>query len=169
MRYRWTVPVFFLILILQGTLFNVFAVRGSTPNAILCAVILSALLYDNSRPAVLVSIFCALLYDFSFSAYVGPSALAVLVVYLLLKLATVFLNSENTLNALVMSAGASFVFQILYRVPILIPSGLEMTAIFNRLPSFIIYNSIIVVLVHFFVMKRRHRVVKGDFTGGLYI
>ena len=68
MRYRFAIPVFLLLFLLQGTLLNIFAVCDTTPNLILCAVVLSVLLRENSRSAMVLCIFFGLLYDLVFSA-----------------------------------------------------------------------------------------------------
>ena len=169
MRYRFAIPVFLLLFLLQGTLLNIFAVCDTTPNLILCAVVLSVLLRENSRSAMVLCIFFGLLYDLVFSAYVGPSAIAFLIIYLLSKLAIVYLNPDSSLNALLIAVAASFLFKLIYGILIVLPSGLSVRVLFAHMPMFLIYSSSVIVLVHFIVMRRRRHISKRDFSGWLYI
>lgn len=169
MKYRFAIPVFLLLFLLQGTLLNIFAIYDTTPNLILCAVVLSVLLHKNSRSALVLSILLGLLYDIAFSPYVSPSAIAFLIIYLLSKFAIVYLNPDSSLNALLIAVSASFLFQFIYGILIVLPGGLSARALFTHMPVFLIYSSLSIVIVHFFVMRRRRHISKRDFSGGLYI
>ena len=79
MKIRIAALLFTGAFLIQGSLLNLFAVMGVTPNLLLCLVITLTLLYDTDRAIYLGAAF-GVLYDLIYSDVIGVASIGLLIV-----------------------------------------------------------------------------------------
>ena len=166
-RYIYLGLGFLLAFILQTTVLKHIAVFGYSPNLVLCMVVVCSFLYDEKIGLVYGIVF-GLLLDFTANIYVGPSAIAFILVYLFVIAIRKIFNHEHLLPELLL-AGVStplylFVMWFLYLIG---GSPVSIIVVLKALPVLLIYNGIVIVLLHLLLVKGviKHRKDTG-FTGG---
>lgn len=168
MKTRYVVFIFIAALAVQSTVLRYVAVNGVSPNLLLCLVIVFAFLYDEPYGIAFGAVFGVLL-DLHFGMYVGISGISFMSAAVAMTLLKKYLNHELVLPAvvggLIGSALNSVVYWGLYKI-----AGVPHTLayILKMQPTVIIYNVVLVVILHLILRQGviRHRkdlYYKGSF------
>ncbi|GHU49856.1 hypothetical protein FACS1894127_4050 [Clostridia bacterium] len=168
MRTMHGVIFFIIAFAVQSTLLRYFTINGVAPNLLLCLVIVFAFLYDRPYGIVFGTIF-GVLWDISFGIYVGISSIALLFVALAMILLKKFLNHELLLPALVGGLAGSLINNGIYwGLYMLLGIPHSMTYILKSQPTLIVYNTVLVLVLHLILRRgvirhRRDQYYKGGF------
>ena len=160
MTYRLATLIFFLAFLFQASLLNLISIFGATPNMILCLVIVFAFLYDQDNFGIVLGVVFGLLYDICFMPVVGVSAM----LYFLIALAVMFsreiLNKENIGTVLLMTAVATFAFNLLtWCMYWVLGNGISIMTMLRVQPLQIIWNLVVVSILYAVVIRKviKHR------------
>ena len=104
MKY-WKASLLFLAaFFIQTSLLNLISIAGCTPNLILCMVVVLSFLYENEMYGVVFGAVFGLLYDICYSSVIGPTAISLVLVAILILVLREYANIENIVNMWVISA-----------------------------------------------------------------
>ncbi|QHI73323.1 rod shape-determining protein MreD [Aminipila terrae] len=154
MKMRFAVIIFFVAFLLQGTVLNLFAINGATPNLILCLVVVFSFLYEDFNGLILGVVF-GLLTDSCMAQYVGVAAFSYLIVCLIVINMRETINKENIASIIIVSVGSTLIYNFIYY---LINAGFgsiySLTYWLKLQPIYILYNSAIVFLLYLIFIKK---------------
>ena len=155
MKYKYAAIMFFVAFIIQTTLMNAFSVFEVTPNLLLCLVVIFSFLYDENNYGVVLGVVFGLLYDICFSQYIGPAALAFLVISLSIMLVNVVMNKEAVFSVIIIAAAATVIYTLIYwGIMAMLGSNYSFLYMINFLPMYILYNTVIVTLLYYLMIKK---------------
>ncbi|MDR2610829.1 MAG: rod shape-determining protein MreD [Clostridiales Family XIII bacterium] len=102
MRYYAAVPIFLFAFLLQTTVLWKLPVFGSSPNLLLCLVVIFSFLYEERYGLILGALFGVLL-DIATSALIGPQAITFVAVYLIVRVLRNVFNHEKLIPDVLMA------------------------------------------------------------------
>ncbi len=114
MRYKHAAILFAAAFLLQATVFSAAGLKGAAPDLILILTVIITFLYDNRLSGLVTGTVFALLADICFGQYAGIGALCCFVTGLLVWIFKDFFDKENFANALMISAAATIVNNVLF-------------------------------------------------------
>lgn len=154
MKVRYAIIIFLVAFFMQGTILNLFSVYGTTPNLILCLVVIFSFLYEDNNGLILGVVF-GLLTDLCMTHYMGATAFCLLVVSLLVSLLRENINKENIISIIIVSIGSTVIFNLIYFVINMCFGSIYSITYWLKLqPLYIIYNSAIVLILYLIFIKR---------------
>lgn len=159
MRLPYGVIVFFIVFLFQTTVGSSMAVFGYSPNFLLCLVVVFSFLYQRYYGLILGIIF-GLLLDFAVGQYVGISAVAFVLIYLLISKLKEIFNQERVLPELLMSVIGTLTYIVVYWcIYALMGSPYTALYVLKSVPVLLIYNSLFVLIFHFIFVRSiiKHR------------
>lgn len=150
MRYRWAVLIFVAAFLFQICIVGNITVFGASVNLILCTAVITAFAYPEDTSGLIFGSLFALIYDFAFSPAPGVTALALAVTVLIgMGVKRVFLNSENSLSAVIVSLASVIVYYNLYWCLVKIAGiNTAYTAMLTKLPLYLILNFIVMFIMY---------------------
>ena len=155
MKYRYAAGMFLAAFILQTTLLNVAGVFGATPNLLLCLVVILSFLYDDNNCGLVLGVVFGLLYDICFSEYVGIAALALFAVSLSVMLVNIVMNKEAVFSVVIISAASTVMYTLIYWwIMAMLGSSYSFVYMAKLLPVYILYNTTIVIMLYFLMIKK---------------
>jgi rod shape-determining protein MreD len=167
-RYIWGVLWFFLAFILQTTVLKHVAILGWSPNILLCLVAVYSFLYEEKIGLVMGIIF-GILLDFSINLYIGPSSFAFVLAYGVAMIIKRVFNNERLLPEILLATLVTPIYLfVIWLFYIIGGNPMPISVVISALPVLILYNDIIVVLLHVLlvrgVIKRKQEAgFKGNF------
>lgn len=159
MKIRIAALLFTGAFLIQGSLLNLFAVMGVTPNLLLCLVITLTLLYDTDRAIYLGAVF-GVLYDLIYSDVIGVASIGLLIVGFLTWKARQLLNRENILSILILSSAGTLIYNLLYwGIVNLFRDQFGFLDFLKLQPGYVAYNMLVMILLYLSLINRaiRHR------------
>ena len=167
-RYVLTALGFLFALILQTTVLKHVAIMGYSPNLLLCLIVVSSFLYDE-KVGLIYGVLSGLLLDLSTGLYVGPSAIAFVLVYLFVISMRMIFNHERLLPEFLL-AGVStplfmFTYWLLYK---LAGSPVSVMLVLKALPVLLIYNAVIIIVLHLILVRGVIRYKRDSSLTGKY-
>lgn len=169
-RYIFAAIGFTIAFIIQTTLLKHFTILGWSPNLILCLVVVCSFLYDEKIGIIYGFVF-GLLLDFITNIYIGPSAIAFTIIYLVALLIRHIFNYEKLLPALLLAAVSTPVYLlVIWICQISAGSPASILLVLRALPVQLVYNGVIIILLHLVLVRGvvKHR-RDASFTGGFRI
>ena len=155
MKYRYATCLFLAAFVVQTTLVNVIGVFEATPNLLLCLVIILSFLYDENNCGLVLGVVFGLLYDICFSEYVGIAALAFLIISLSVMLVNIVMNKEAIFSVIIIAVAATVIYSLFYWcVTAMLGSGYYFVYMLKFLPMYILYNTVVVILLYLLMIKR---------------
>lgn len=155
MRYSKAILISFAAFFFQGSLINLFSIFGTTPNLLLCVIVLFAFLYEENDYGMILGVVFGLLYDICYMPYVGVSALWLFLIAFGVSLTRELLNRENIGTILIITAVATFVFNMMtWFTYFIMGSNTVMMYALKAQPLSIIYNIAIEALLYAAVIKK---------------
>lgn len=101
----WKAGIFFLVgFLIQTSLLNLISIVGHTPNLLLCLVIVFSFLFEEDLFGLVYGAIFGLLYDMCMSTVVGPTAISLALVAVLILILREYANIENIINMLLTAA-----------------------------------------------------------------
>ncbi len=113
MRYWKAALAFLIAFLLQGSLLNMFSIGGSTPNLLLCLVVIFSFLYDKELYGILYGALFGIIYDICYSYVIGPTAISLVIVAVIVILLRYYANIENIISMAVVSVIAFVSYYII--------------------------------------------------------
>lgn len=160
MNYRLATLIFFLAFLCQASLLNLVAILGTTPNMILCLVIVFAFLYDQDNFGIVLGVVFGLLYDICYMPYVGISVMWYFVLALCVMFSREILNKENIGTVLMMTVFGTFGFNFLTWCSYwLLGDKTSIMTMLKCQPLEIAWNAVFVSILYAVVIRRviKHR------------
>ncbi len=155
MNYVKAVAIFLLAFFLQGSVVNILAVNGATPNLLLCLAVLFSFLYDEENYGLILGPVFGILYDICYMPYVGVSSIGFFFLAFAVVMARELLNRENIGVILVIAAIATFVFNIyIWCVYSILGSNITILYVLKKQPLLIMWNVIITGILYAVVIKK---------------
>ncbi|MCL2436567.1 MAG: rod shape-determining protein MreD [Clostridiales bacterium] len=155
MKYRYAACLFFVAFIIQTTLMNIVSVFGTTPNLLLCLVVIFSFLYDENNYGLVLGVSFGLLYDICFSQYVGIAALAFFVISLAIMLVNVIMNKEVVFSVIVVTASSTVVYTLIYwGIMFMLGSNYSFFHMMRFLPLSVLYNTVIVIVLYYLMINK---------------
>lgn len=165
-RYVLAFVGFLLAFILQTTILKHIAIMGYSPNILLCLVVVCSFLYDE-KIGLIYGIVFGLLLDLSTGLYIGPTAIAFILVHFFVIGMRVIFNHERLLPELLLAAVSTpifmFVYWGLYKIA---ASPVSIMIVLKALPILLVYNGAIMILLHLLLARGviRHK-ADSNLTG----
>ncbi|MGI6727559.1 MAG: rod shape-determining protein MreD [Anaerovoracaceae bacterium] len=157
MKYRYTLLLFFLGLLIQSTLMVHFRVLGVTPNIVLCFVTLLSFLYEGNQ-GVILGVICGLLQDLFFSVIIGPAAIAYFIVALVMEILKRLLYRDSILSIFFASLIGTFTFYIInWGIVSIFGGTYSFLYILKKLPILAIYHFVIMLIFYLTVGRKTIR------------
>jgi rod shape-determining protein MreD len=169
MRWYKAALIFFFAFLIQTVVLWRFPIAGSSPNILLCLVVVFSFLYDERYGLVLGIIFGVLL-DVSTSWFFGVQTVSFIIAYFAAAVLRSVFNHEKVipdmLTALIATPVSAFLVWGAYR---LAGGILYVRFVIESLPVLIISHCIIVAILHLLLVRsiirhRRDRKYKSDYT-----
>jgi len=155
MKYRYVICLFSAALIIQTTLMNVAGIFGTTPNLLLCLVVIFSFLYDENNYGIVMGVIFGLIYDICFSEYVGIAALAFIIISLGIMLVNIVMNKESVLAIIIVSVAATVIYAMIYwGIMAMAGSSYSFYYMIKFVPLYILYNAVIVIALYFLLIKK---------------
>lgn len=175
-RYIFAGLGFLLAFILQTTILKNIAIFGWSPNLLLCLVVVCSILYDD-RTGLIYGIIFGLLLDYMTGLYLGPSAIAFTLIYMIAILIRQFFNHERLLPELILAGVSTPVYLcIAWAFHIISGNPASFMIVLKALSVLLIYNTVLIILLHLVLVRgvvshRRDMNNKGKFRvrGGIRI
>lgn len=153
MRYLKAGAAFLVAFLMQTSVLNIVSIGGSTPNLLLCLVVMVSFLYEKELYGLFYGALFGIIYDVCYSYVVGPTAIALVLVAIVVILLRYYANVENSVSMLVVSLIAFIIYYILNWGLHLVagnPMGLGYvlissigTIIYSLIVNFVIYKALI--------------------------
>ena len=164
MKYRYAICLFLTAFIIQTTLMNALSVFGATPNLLLCLVVIFSFLYDDKNYGIVLGIVFGLLYDICFAQYAGISALAFLVISIAIMLVSVVMSKEAVFSIIIIAASATCAYTLIYwGIMYMLGSNYSFLYMLGFLPLYVLYNTVIVIILYYLMIKKVIRHHKDRF------
>lgn len=145
----------FIAFFFQGSLANLFSIFGATPNLLLCVTVLFAFLYEDSDAGMILGVVFGLLYDICYMSYVGVTPIWLLLIAFGVSLTRELLNRENIGTILIITAVATFMFNMLtWASYAIMGSNTEIFYVLKGQPVAMAYNMLIEALLYSAVIKK---------------
>ncbi|MBN7772771.1 rod shape-determining protein MreD [Clostridium aminobutyricum] len=154
MKIRYAVLLFLLAFLFQGTLLNLFAIKGATPNLILCLVSIFSFLYEDNKGIVMGVVF-GLLSDLCMGQYLGIAAMGYLIIGLTVSFMREMINKENIASIIIVTICSTIGYNLIYYVISVFFFGSIYSFIYwmKIQPLYIIENIIVVLILYINLMK----------------
>jgi rod shape-determining protein MreD len=160
MRY-WKAAILFIVaFLIQTSLLNLFAIAGHTPNLLLCLVIVLSFVYEGKLYGLVYGAIFGLLYDMTMGTVLGPTAICLAVVAILILIIRDFANIENIINLWVVAALSIAVYYVLNWVILhLLGNPLGIVYMLKELPISAIYSMVVVTVIYSILIRKavKHR------------
>lgn len=155
MKIRYAVLLFLLAFLFQGTILNLFAIKGATPNLILCLVSTYSFLYEDNKGIALGVVF-GLLSDLCMGQYLGVAAMGYLLVGLGVSFLRIMINKENIASIIIVTICSTLGYNLIYYLISVFFFGSIYSFIYwmKIQPLFIIENIVVVLILYIQLMKR---------------
>lgn len=154
MKLRFAIIIFAVAFFIQGTILNLFSIYGTTPNLLLCLVVISSFLYEDNKGLIMGVVF-GLLSDLCMGQYIGIAAFSYLIVGLIVSALREIINKENIASILIVSVGATLIFNFIYfGIRSCFGSAYSFMYWLKLQPLYIVYNLIVVFILYLIFIKR---------------
>lgn len=155
MRY-WKAGIFFLIaFLIQTSLLNVINIGGYTPNLLLCLVVIFSFLYEKEMYGLVYGATFGLLYDICYNDVIGPTPIALVIVFVIVLGLRRYANYENIVSMWVTSL-ISFISYYLINWVMYKIAGSPVGILYALSSSVwaILYTLIIITLMYVIMIKK---------------
>ena len=160
MRY-WKAGILFLVaFLIQSSFLNLFAIAGHTPNLLLCLVIALSFIYEDELYGLVYGAIFGLLYDMTMGTLLGPTAICLAVVAILIFIVREIANIENIINLWVVAALSIAVYYVLNWVILhLLGNPLGIVYMLKELTISAIYSMVVITIIYLILIRRaiKHR------------
>lgn len=147
MKYRYAIIALAVAFLLQGSVLNLIAVFGITPNLILCLVTGFAFLYESSYFTGACAIVAGLLMDVCYMPYVGITAMSYFLVCLGVICLRMLLNKESIVVMMLVMAASTVTFGLfVWALSLIMGTEIPFLAVLERLPLQILLNIAVIAL-----------------------
>ena len=158
MSFKKVLFIFIVAFLCQLSLVNIFAVKNTGPNLILCVMIMITFLYEDGFRSIPFAIFFGLLLDICSGLYVGVTPLLMLGAGIFTEVARIWLNTEKIYTLLTTVLIITIMYHVLYFAAMKIlgnPAG----AVFalKGLPLFVIYNCAVCAIMFVMMHKKAEK------------
>ena len=161
LKLRFIIPIYLLLFLLQCTIFPQFDLFSCTPNLILCITVLLALRSD-SYLGMAMGIAAGLLQDMFFGQMIGIAALCYFAMTLLIMMTKHLTYKSSGISVLIFGSVCTIVYSFLYwGISVIMGSGYHIWYMMKMLPQLLIYNGIVLFLMHL-VMHHQERKYPED-------
>lgn len=147
--------------LLQPFLYHILPGGGISPNLILILTAMLSFLYEDNYLTIGLGVSFALMTDLCYGLYVGPGAISVFIVAMLIFSLKDFANKENIINAGIVMLLSTWVYSSSYWLIYFIVGNGAYSYIFamKSLPLQLLYNLIIALILYMILIKKviRHR------------
>lgn len=152
-RYILSFIAFFIALLLQTTVLRHIAIMGYSPNLLLCLVVVCSFLYEEKIGLIYGAVF-GLLLDMISSQFIGPSALSFVIIYIFVRIMRIFFNHERLLPELLLAVTSTPLYILtLWMFYKIASSPVSIIIVLKAMPVLIVYNGVIIVLLHLFLVR----------------
>ena len=153
MKYRYAFLIFLFAFLIQGTFLNVFSLFHTTPNLILCLVVMFSLFYEKQLHAIVFGVLFGVLADLCFMQYTGISSLGYLLLALCTMAAGSTINRENLATLLLLTVFSTILFQIyVWVMYFFLGSRISILYVLGKLFVLVPYNvAVAAFLYHIFI------------------
>ena len=160
MKY-WKAGLLFLTaFFVQTSLLNLLSIAGCTPNLILCMVVVLSFLYENEMYGVVFGAVFGLLYDICYSSVIGPTAISLVLVAILILVLREYANIENIVNMWVISAVSIVLYYGLnWGLFHMAGNPIGIVYVIKDLPGVFLYSLAVVTLIYLILIRKavKHR------------
>lgn len=154
MKQRYIFLLFFVAFLLQSTVLIHFRILGTTPNLILCLVVLLSFLRDGFEGAGFGIAF-GLLQDVCFGQLVGIASISYFLVAIGILFIKHLLYQDNIVSILVITLAATVLYNLIYWSVLFIFNGhYHFLYMAKTLPILIIWNCVVNSVYYIFLGKR---------------
>lgn len=155
------IPLYLILFLLQCTVFPQFDLFSCTPNLILCLTVLITL-KDDGFTGLILGIGSGLLMDMFFGQMIGISALCYFGLTLLIMVTKSLTYKSSTTSVLIFGLASTVLYSLMYwGISSIMGSGYHLWYMLKMLPQLLIYNSIVIFVMHV-VMRRQERMYPED-------
>jgi len=148
LKLRFMIPMYLFLFLLQCTILPQFDLFSCTPNLILCLTVLIAL-RDESFLGMGMGIAAGLLQDMFFGQMIGIAALCYFGLTLMIMLTKHLTYKNSGVSVLVFGVICTILYSFLYwGISRIMGSGHHILYMVKMLPQLIIYNGIVLFLMH---------------------
>ena len=148
LKLRFIIPIYLFLFLLQCTILPQFDLFSCTPNLILCLTVLIAL-RDESFLGMGIGIGAGLLQDMFFGQMMGIAALCYFGLTLMIMLTKHLTYKNSGVSVLIFSAICTVLYSFLYwGISRIMGSGHHIWYMAKMLPQLVIYNGIVIFLMH---------------------
>lgn len=168
MKYRYAIPIFIVAFLIQSTVLRSIAILGTSPNLLLCLVIVFSFLYEEQVGLVLGAFFGAA-WDICFGMFIGVSGISFIAASLGVMLLKNYLNHEHVIPAFFASILGTIINSVVFwGINMLLGAPQTVTYVLSLQPILIGYNVIFVIILHLIFVRdvikhRRDNYYKGNF------
>ena len=160
-KLRFIIPIYLFLFLLQCTILPQFDLFSCTPNLILCITVLLALRTENFL-GMGMGIAAGLLQDMFFGQMIGIAALCYFGLTLIIMVTKHLTYKNSAVSVLIFGAVCTVLYSLLYWVlSVIMGSGYHIWYMIKMLPQLVIYNGIVLFLMHL-IMHRQERKYPED-------
>ncbi len=148
LKLRFIIPIYLVLFLLQCTVLPQFDLFSCTPNLLLCFTVLLALRDDNFL-GMGMGIAVGLLQDMFFGQMIGIAALCYFGLTLLIILTKHLTYKNSAVSVLIFGATCTVLYSFMYwGISAIMGSGHHIWYMVKMLPQLVIYNAIVLFLMH---------------------
>lgn len=164
MKYWKSALIFLAAFLMQTNILNFIAIKSYTPNTLLISVIIFSYFFRNEYHGLMYGTIFGALYDMSFSQVIGPTALSLALVAILIYFFSISMNDESYLNISIISIISIVIFYI-SRWGLLRLAGNPRGVVtaFYEVAFSCIYTFIVVIIIFTVILRKRHKNIKSRY------
>lgn len=155
MKYRYSFLMFLAATLMQGSGLNLIAVFNTTPNLLLCLVVMFSFLYHDEFHGIIWGTLFGLIADVLFRQYVGISALGYFIIALIITWGSNLFNREHLAAAILNITAATVLFTLYeFALNYFLDMGPGLVFVLKKLPLMIVYNiAVFTIFYQIFIRK----------------
>lgn len=160
MKSRNVFIVFLVAFLLQPIFANLIPLFGDNANFILCLTVITTVVVNDNYTGIMCGVIFTFLNDFFFGIYLGPGALSITVVIIVLLIVRHFVNVENIFISIMAMVTSTWLYNSVYwLVYFFIGSQYTYLTAIKTLPWQLLFNCVVGVIVYLVVIKKitKHR------------
>lgn len=154
MRYPYAFLMGGIAFLLQSTMLSHLSIFGTTPNLVLCSVILLSFLYEGTY-GMAVGVVFGLIQDISFSLIIGPAAFCNFVVAILIGEVRHFLYRDSVFNLSLAALIGTITYYGLNWLILALFGGIYGIAVLLLKVPILFATQLVVLLVYYLSIGRR--------------
>lgn len=162
-KYRYIIPMYLAVFLIQSTILPRFALFSCTPNLILCLTVMTAL-RSKGYMGLIMGVSMGLIQDIFYGPMAGIAALCYFSVALVIMAAKYLVYRNSAASVLVAGAVSTLMYSFMYwGISVIMGSGHHLMYMLKTLPQLVIYNSVVFFIMHILICRQERKYPEDRF------